>query len=105
MPAWNWYFPYHYAPFASDFSNIDQIDVKFDHESEPFKPFEQLMAVFPAASRKHVPVAFQKLMYAVESEIVDFYPEDFQIDLNGKKQVSFIFCVVFLSCRNIFKLF
>ena len=47
------------------------------------------MAVFPAASRKHVPVAFQKLMYDSESEIVDFYPEDFQIDLNGKKQVRF----------------
>ena len=86
VPAWNWYFPYHYAPFASDFSNIDLIDVKFDEYTEPFKPFEQLMAVFPAASKKHVPFAFQKLMYDHESEIVDFYPEDFQIDLNGKKQ-------------------
>jgi 5'-3' exoribonuclease 2 len=86
VPAWNWYFPYHYAPFASDFTNIDNIDVNFTEETEPFKPFEQLMAVFPAASRKHVPVAFQKLMYDPESEIIDFYPEDFQIDLNGKKQ-------------------
>jgi 5'-3' exoribonuclease 2 len=86
VPAWNWYFPYHYAPFASDFKNIGDVEVKFDSSVEPFRPFEQLMAVFPAASRQHIPGAFQSLMYNPESEIIDFYPEDFCIDLNGKKQ-------------------
>lgn len=88
VPAWNWYFPYHYAPFASDFKGLDRLDSNnmFDSNTEPFKPFEQLMAVFPAASKKHIPTAFQKLMYSIDSEILDFYPEDFQVDLNGKKQ-------------------
>lgn len=84
--SWNWYFPYHYAPFASDFNDIADADFNEDGtSSEPFKPFEQLMAVFPAASRKHVPGPWQTLMIDEKSPIIDFYPEDFQVDLNGKK--------------------
>jgi 5'-3' exoribonuclease 2 len=33
---------------ASDFVNIDSFDIKFEL-SQPFKPFEQLMGVLPAA--------------------------------------------------------
>lgn len=51
----------------------------------PFKPFEQLMAVFPAGSGDHIPTAFNELMTAEDSPILDFYPLDFKIDLNGKK--------------------
>jgi 5'-3' exoribonuclease 2 len=62
VPSWNWYFPYHYAPFASDFLEIEEAEAGFNVPSEPFKPFEQLMAVFPAASKKHVPGPWQILM-------------------------------------------
>jgi 5'-3' exoribonuclease 2 len=86
VPAWNWYFPYHYAPFASDFFNIADMDIEFDTASQPFRPFEQLMSVFPAASKKHLPEPWQPLMTEKTSPIIDFYPEDFQVDLNGKKQ-------------------
>merc|ERR1712223_1177580 len=53
--SWKWYFPYHCAPFASDFVNIGDIPTEFEKNTEPFKPLEQLMGVFPAASRSHVP--------------------------------------------------
>lgn len=43
------------------------------------------MGVFPAASRQHVPLPFAKLMLDPKSPIIDFYPDDFNIDLNGKK--------------------
>jgi 5'-3' exoribonuclease 2 len=82
--SWEWYFPYHYAPFASDFINISGLSKKFS-KGTPFKPLEQLMGVFPAASRQHVPLPFAKLMLDPKSPIIDFYPDDFNIDLNGKK--------------------
>lgn len=82
--SWKWYFPYHYAPFASDFRDIASMRPQFQLAA-PFKPLEQLMGVFPAASRSHVPEPWARLMTDPESPIIDFYPLDFQIDLNGKK--------------------
>lgn len=83
--SWRWYFPYHYAPFASDFINIGGLSTEFEKDTVPFRPLEQLMGVFPAASKKHVPAPWAKLMTDPKSQIIDFYPEDFKIDLNGKK--------------------
>lgn len=84
VPSWTWYYPYHYSPFASDFYFIDELEIK--HEiGHPFSPYEQLMGVLPSASRQHVPSCFRPLMTEPTSEIIDFYPEKFPIDLNGKK--------------------
>ncbi|CAG9128040.1 unnamed protein product [Plutella xylostella] len=83
--SWKWYFPYHYAPFASDFVNIGGLATAFETGTEPFRPLEQLMGVFPAASSTHVPKPWAKLMSDPFSPIIDFYPTDFKIDLNGKK--------------------
>lgn len=83
--SWKWYFPYHYAPFASDFINIGGLSTEFEKGTIPFQPLEQLMGVFPAASSRHVPEPWAPLMSDPKSPIIDFYPEDFKIDLNGKK--------------------
>lgn len=83
--SWDWYFPFHYAPFASDFVNVAEVDQTFDPNTKPFNPLEQLMGVFPAASRSHVPEPWGRLMMDPDSPIIDFYPVDFKIDLNGKK--------------------
>ena len=85
-PSWTWYFPYHYAPFASDFANIESQIINFPMDTKPFKPLEQLMAVFPAASKKFLPSSWQELMHRADSKIIDFYPNNFKIDLNGKAQ-------------------
>ena len=63
---------------------MDQIEINFA-KGTPFRPYEQLMAVLPAASKTALPAVFWPLMTEEDSEIIDFYPEDFQIDLNGKK--------------------
>ena len=71
---------------------------------KPFRPFEQLMGVLPSASKDLIPLAYQvhittfsyhvlysktcpqDLMYDDNSPILDFYPLEFEQDLNGKKQ-------------------
>lgn len=83
-PSWDWYYPFHYAPFAQDFRNIEKVNINFE-KGVISRPFEQLMSVLPAASRHALPEVFHDLMLNPESEIIDFYPEDFEVDLNGKK--------------------
>lgn len=83
-PSWEWYYPYHYAPFAQDFVDIATMRISFE-KGLISRPFEQLMSVLPAASRHALPEVFHDLMTEENSEIIDFYPENFEIDLNGKK--------------------
>ncbi|KAJ1731062.1 5'-3' exoribonuclease 2 [Coemansia sp. Benny D160-2] len=82
--SWDWYFPYHYAPLASDFVDLDMMSADFEL-GDPLRPFEQLMSVLPARSRHNLPDPFGPLMTEDESPIIDFYPTDFPLDLNGKK--------------------
>lgn len=87
-PSWDWYYPYHYAPFVSDFMDILSVQTTFETTTKPCLPLEHLMSVLPAASRTHVPECWAKLMTDSESEIIDLYPQDFfDIDMNGKKCV------------------
>ncbi|XP_076874177.1 5'-3' exoribonuclease 2 [Brachyhypopomus gauderio] len=83
--SWKWYFPFHYAPFASDFKDIKDMFTDFEMGTKPFRPLEQLMGVFPAASGNFLPTTWRALMIDPDSSIIDFYPDDFAIDLNGKK--------------------
>ncbi|KAK3631212.1 5'-3' exoribonuclease 2 [Elasticomyces elasticus] len=82
-PSWTWYYPYHYAPFATDFVNLGGA-VSFD-KGTPFRPYELLMGVMPARSNHTIPKVFHSLMTQIDSPIIDFYPENFETDLNGKK--------------------
>ena len=86
VPSWKWYFPFHYAPFASDLKNIERFskDCQSFEQNEPFAPIEQLMAVLPEDSSHAVPKASRWLMSDRESPIIDFYPKDVKCDPNGK---------------------
>ena len=86
VQSWKWFYPYHYAPFASDFSGIGSLKIEFEL-GIPFKPIEQLMGVLPAASNSHIPQPFRFLMEDLDSPIIDFYPVHFPIDMNGKKHL------------------
>ncbi|KAK4535872.1 hypothetical protein CDCA_CDCA06G1897 [Cyanidium caldarium] len=86
-PSWTWFYPYHYAPFASDLARypFQQTDARFER-GMPFTPLEQLMAVLPAASgARCLPTALYRLMVDRSSPLIDYYPTDFPVDLNGKR--------------------
>lgn len=85
VPSWSWFYPFHYAPFMSDIRNFGELSIKFELGT-PFLPFEQLLAVLPAASRQLLPKPFQNLMIMEQSDIIEYYPVNFKTDLNGKQQ-------------------
>lgn len=80
--SWGWYYPFHYAPFASDLTGISEMQIDFDL-GEPFEPVEQLLSVLPPYSSYALPNCLKSLMHSKESEIVDFFPKDIMLDING----------------------
>ncbi|KAL1970765.1 hypothetical protein VTN77DRAFT_2599 [Rasamsonia byssochlamydoides] len=82
--SWPWFFQYHYAPMISDVKKGLGADINFKL-GQPFKPFQQLMGVLPDRSKQIVPPAYRDLMTSPDSAIIDFYPREFELDMNGKK--------------------
>ena len=81
--SWGWFYPFHYAPFASDLTDLSSVKVKFDY-GQPFQPFEQLLSVLPPYSSKALPKCLQPLMHDPLSELADFYPSHIQLDVNNQ---------------------
>jgi 5'-3' exoribonuclease 2 len=105
VASWKWYYPFHYAPFASDLVDLHSLGTISFELGRPFRPLDQLMAVLPALSSHALPAACAKLMSSTKeknaidgslnnttngngfvSPVADFYPETFEQDPNGKKQ-------------------
>ncbi|CAF3943411.1 unnamed protein product, partial [Rotaria sp. Silwood1] len=84
VPSWDWYYSYHYAPFASDFTTLKDTFVPFNKNSKPLKPLEQLIAIYPPKYAKYLPERWQELIFNKESRIFNFYPANLDVDLNGK---------------------
>jgi 5'-3' exonuclease len=94
-PSWDWFFPYLYAPLATDMVNIAEFYHNADSEGfcsfefepgEPFPSLAQLLSVLPPQSADLLPKPLAELMYHPSSPLVPYYPADFQSDPNGKRQ-------------------
>ncbi|KAF2113567.1 XRN 5'-3' exonuclease N-terminus-domain-containing protein [Lophiotrema nucula] len=84
VASWPWFYAYHYSPMISDVKKGLRADINFKL-GQPFKPYQQLMGVLPDRSKKIVPTAYHDLMTNPDSPIIDFYPREFELDMNGKK--------------------
>jgi len=85
-PSWNWYYPEYYTPLASDLKNLYKIKINFT-KGRPFEPLMQLLSVLPPNSSSFLPKSFENLMIQKNSPILNFYPLNYKIDLNGKKKL------------------
>lgn len=84
VASWPWFYGYHYSPMISDVKKGLNANVNFPL-GQPFRPYQQLMGVLPDRSKTIVPTPYHDLMTNPDSPIIDFYPRDFELDMNGKK--------------------
>lgn len=85
--SWDWYYPYMYAPLASDL--VDLADLEYNYpstSSRPFTPLMQLLSVLPPQSSKLLPAPYAELMTSPASSLKDAYPPTFDLDPNAKSQ-------------------
>lgn len=86
-PAWRWFYPYNYAPFASDMVELmDSYSGPTYKLDRPILPFLQLLTVLPPRSAHLLPKPLNTLLYSKNSPMAKFCPRNFPIDLSGKKR-------------------
>jgi len=64
-------------------TTIDSFEVDFNcpENAAPFTPFQQLLCIMPLKSFKLLPQEFRVI---ATHRMVESYPADFSVDLNGK---------------------
>ena len=84
--SWTWFYPYHYGPMLIDMHGLAGMfsRIKFDL-GKPFLPFQQLLGCLPPPSKKLLPRSYQWVMTSESSPMIDSYPADFSVDMDGKK--------------------
>lgn len=87
VPNWEWLYPYHYAPLASVIAkHSDTFFLPRYGYSSPNTPFQQLLCVLPPVSADLIPEPLCKLLTSEKSPLRKFCPEEFEVDLSGKRK-------------------
>jgi len=88
---WKWFYPFDHAPFISDIVNylmkydIDLNDIKFKRVN-PVTPMIQLTTILPPACLNLLPINYRKYVISDESDIVDLFPIETELDMLYKDQ-------------------
>ncbi|KAF7331974.1 5'-3' exoribonuclease 1 [Mycena kentingensis (nom. inval.)] len=101
VASWGWFYDYHYAPRISGWSNVWRY-LGVAHLLQICGASTNYHSISSSGSRSDLtnsswaccplgvegifPLAYQDLMFTPNSLIRDFYPEDLDLDFNGKKQ-------------------
>jgi len=84
--SWTWYYPYHYGPMLQDMKHLNELKANISFIlGEPFSPFQQLLGCLPPGSSRLLPGCYRWLMLSNDSPVITFYPTEFEIDQDGKK--------------------
>jgi 5'-3' exoribonuclease 1 len=84
---WKWFYPYHYAPFASSMAkNVQSFRFPVYGLTIPNTPYQQLLCVLPPKSANLIPYPLNTLLTNPNSPIKKYYPDTFKVDLSGKKK-------------------
>jgi len=87
---WTWQYVYSHGAFISDIyyhlinKNTNINNISFE-DSNPSKPFEQLLAVLPPQCDYILPKSYKKLVNNYSSPIIEYYPIDIDLDLLDHK--------------------
>lgn len=86
-PSWDWYYHWPVSPMVSDIyealKKSDPNRVRFAM-SEPVKPLQQLLLVFPPQNANLLPPKYARLMTDSRSPIIEYYPLDFKLDVRER---------------------
>jgi 5'-3' exonuclease len=85
VASWGWFYPHLYAPLASDLVDLPSLEPTCFAAGRPFTPLMQLLSVLPSASGRHLPGPYRQLMVNEDSPLKSFFPSDFEVDSNGKR--------------------
>ena len=87
IKSWKWFYPYHYAPMISDYSEInidkslyDLYDFFDKDKSEPFNPYQSLLFILPKQSFDLLPECYKDIPVILK----EYFPDKIAIDYNGK---------------------
>jgi 5'-3' exoribonuclease 1 len=87
VPNWKWCYPYHYAPFAHTLvNNVKTFRFPLYGLTRPITPFIQLLSVLPPKSANLIPFPLCKLLTNNKSPLKKYCPDNFKIDISGKRQ-------------------
>jgi len=87
VPNWKWNYPYHFAPPASIIAqHVSTFKFPKYPKTVSSTPFQQLLCVLPPRSANLIPSPLCDLLTDDNSPIKQFCPDDFKVDLSGKRR-------------------